>query len=232
MENKFCDKCGNKLEKGQEFCPKCGKKTVDNNKKESVKENDIVSQDNKKSKRGIIIGAIVAVLLIAGLVTGIIIKNNNDKAKAKEELEKAVERYKLDAYSFGFETLSSLADIENVGNDVKSYWYDYIYNDKYSSIDDAVDKALEKNSELIKKIDDKKKDIERDYKALLKVPDENNSELNEIKQAVKDLYNDYYDFYDVVITPTGNYTTFTSDFSRLDSSGVKKYNSLNSLLGY
>lgn len=147
MENKFCDKCGNKLEKGQEFCPKCGKKTVDNNKKESVKENDIVSQDNKKSKKGIIIGAIVAVLLIAGLVTGIIIKNNNDKAKAKEELEKAVERYKLDAYFFGFETLSSLADIENVGNDVKSYWYDYIYNDKYSSIDDAVDKALEKNSE-------------------------------------------------------------------------------------
>lgn len=26
MENKFCDKCGNKLEKGQEFCSKCGKK--------------------------------------------------------------------------------------------------------------------------------------------------------------------------------------------------------------
>lgn len=229
MENKFCDKCGNKLEKGQEFCSKCGKK---NDEKKDSKE--IVETETKKksSIKTILIIAIISVLVIGGLVAGIIIKNNNDKAKAKEELEQAVEKYKKDAYSFGYETLSSLADIESVGNDVKTYWHDYIYESKYSSIDDAVDKALEKNSELINKINDEKKTIEKDYKVLLKVPDESDSELNEIKQAVKDLYNDYYDFYDVVITPTGNYTTFTSDFSRLDSSGVKKYNTLNSLLGY
>jgi DNA-directed RNA polymerase subunit M/transcription elongation factor TFIIS len=226
MENKFCDKCGSKLEKGQEFCSKCGKKNKVKDDSNEAKEK------NKNRTKNIIIIAIVSVLVIVGLVIGIIIKNNNDKQRAKEELEQAVEKYKSDAYSFGYETLSSLADIESVGNDVKSYWYDYIYEDKYSSINDAVDKALEKNSELIETINDEKKSIEKDYKVLLNVPDENNSELNEIKDAVKDLYNDYYDFYDVVITPTGNYTSFTSDFSRLDSSGLKKYNTLNTLLGY
>jgi DNA-directed RNA polymerase subunit M/transcription elongation factor TFIIS len=226
MENKFCDKCGSKLEKGQEFCSKCGKKNKVKDDSNEAKEK------NKNRTKNIIIIDIVSVLVIVGLVIGIIIKNNNDKQRAKEELEQAVEKYKSDAYSFGYETLSSLADIESVGNDVKSYWYDYIYEDKYSSINDAVDKALEKNSELIETINDEKKSIEKDYKVLLNVPDENNSELNEIKDAVKDLYNDYYDFYDVVITPTGNYTSFTSDFSRLDSSGLKKYNTLNTLLGY
>lgn len=229
MENKYCDKCGNKLEREQEFCSKCGKKIELKKDSKEIVENEVKMSTSIKN---IIIIAIISVLVIGGLVAGIIIKNNNNKLKAKEELEQAVEKYKKDAYSFGYETLSSLADIESVGNDIKTYWYDYIYESKYSSIDDAVDKALDKNSELINRIDDKKKLIEKDYKVLLKVPDESNSELNEIKQAVKDLYNDYYDFYDVVITPTGNYKTFISDFYRLDSSGVKKYNTLNSLLGY
>lgn len=224
MEKKFCDKCGNELKKGQVFCDKCGNKIVEENDLNKVVETDT----KKKSSIKIIIIAIISVIVIAGIITGIIIKSN----KEKEQLERSIETYKLKAYSFGFETLSSLANIETVGNDVKTYWHDYIYESKYSSIDDAVDKALEKNSELIDKINDEKREIEKDYKSLLKVPDENDSELNEIKQAVKDLYNDYYDFYDVVITPTGNYTTFTSDFSRLDSSGVKKYNNLKSLLGY
>ena len=222
MENKFCDKCGNKLEEGQKFCSKCGKKSEVKN----------VSKKVKNEIKIIIIIAIISVIVIGGLIAGVIIKNNNYKIKAKEELEKLVEKYKKDAYSFCYETLSSLADIELVGNDVKTYWHDYIYESKYSSIDDAVDKALEKNSEIINKINDEKKIIEKDYKILLKVPDEGDSELNEIKQAVKDLYNDYYDFYDVVITPTGNYTTFISDFSRLDSSAVKKYDTLNLLLSY
>lgn len=220
---KFCDNCGNEIKENQSFCDKCGKKV-----ETDISENNLNKKGNIINKKTIIIAISVLVLLVIGFV----IKGNIDEKNKIQELKQSTQEYKDKAFTFSFEVLSSLADIESVGNDVKTYWYDYIYNDKYSSIDDAVDKALEDNKDKVTTIKNNKETIEKDYKFLLKVPDESNSELLEIQKAVKDLYNDYYDFYDVVITPTGNYNSFTSDFSSLDSSGVKKYNYLNSLLGY
>ena len=232
MENKFCEKCGNKLEEGQEFCSKCGNKFT-------ITQNDDGTKNMKSNKKNIITIVIISVLIICGIVAGLIIKNNNDKERAKEELERAkeeleksIEKYKSDAFTFGVDVLISLTNLESVGNDIKSYWYDFIYEDKYSSINDAVDKALEKNKNIIDSLSTDREKIEKDYKSLLKLPDENNSELIEIKEAIKDLYSDYYDFYELVVTPSGNYTKFSSEFLRLDSSGLKKYNALSDLLGY
>lgn len=184
--------------------------------------------NGKKRLINIIVLIAIIILLFSA---GVIVKNYYD-IKQEEKMKQSIEKYKKDAYLFNFEVLSSLADIEKVGNDINSYWFDYIYEDKYSSVNDAVGKALEKNEELIDKIDSEKEKIEEYYEFLQKVPDVNNKELSEIYKAINDLYSDYCKFYNVVINPTGNYQSFHYDFTQLDSSGVKKYRYLNSLLGY
>ena len=72
MENKYCSKCGNKLEKEQEFCSKCGNK-VSKEKSESV----VISKEEKIKKKGkagdiirYIFGALFALGSLANLING------------------------------------------------------------------------------------------------------------------------------------------------------------------
>lgn len=46
MENKFCSKCGNKIEEEQVFCPKCGNK-VSGTKQKSIEINKCIKQNGK-----------------------------------------------------------------------------------------------------------------------------------------------------------------------------------------
>lgn len=72
MENRYCSKCGNKLEKEQEFCSKCGNK-VSKEKSESV----VISKEEKIKKKGkaggiirYIFGALFALGSLANLING------------------------------------------------------------------------------------------------------------------------------------------------------------------
>lgn len=221
MKKKFCENCGQPLESDQDVCLSCGSKLE-----------KPVEKKSKNKKVAIIVAVVVSILLVAGIALGVILKIKNDEIKKQEALQEAVKQYKEDAYLFNLSMLISLADIETVGNDISSYWKDYIYNKKYLSVDDAVQSALNKNKSLIETINKNKITIESDYKKLLSLPDENDSELIEIKAKIKELYSEYYDFYDIVITPTGNYNSFRTEFTSHDGSAIKKYDELNTLLGH
>ena len=59
---------------------------------------------------------------------------------------------------------------------------------------------------------------------------EDNSELQDIKQAAKELYETYQDMYSCVIDVSGNYINFKSDLKDVDDQLVKKYKALKELL--
>lgn len=198
---------------------------------EEKQENYEVNATESKSaknitvkKKNILIISIIIFIVIIAVVAGVLIRINSVK--------KATEEYKANAHTFTITVLSSLADMEKVGNDISSYWHDYIFNKKYTSVNDAVSKALNKNVTLVGTVKQDKSKIEAQYQLLLKLPNETDSELIEIKDAVKELYDAYYDFYDTVITPSGSYIEFNAAFSEIDNRAIKKYNNLKNLLEY
>ena len=140
---------------------------------------------------------------------------------------------KIDYYStakvFADNILESGIKLENVGNDIKTYWSDYIYEDKYDSIDDAVDKALNDNSDNIILLKSNHLTIKSYYSELLICPD-NCKNCDDIKQKVEDTYNVYKKMYDLILSPSGNYINFTNDFREYDAEIVDKYEELTTYL--
>lgn len=140
---------------------------------------------------------------------------------------------KIDYYStaevFADNILESGIKLEDVGNDIKSYWADYIYDDKYDSIEDAVDKALNDNSYNITLLKSNHSTIKSYYSELLICPDNCNN-CDDIKQKVQDTYNVYKKMYDLILSPTGSYNDFTDEFREYDTDLANKYDELTTYL--
>lgn len=217
MDNMFCFKCGSKLDEGDTFCPNCG---INNYKEEPKSKNN-----TGKIFRNIFIITIALAISFVGIRVYI----RKDMEKNHKQIE--VSSYILKANNFETEMLLTLEDIEKLGNNISSYWNDYINNNKYNDVDDAIDNAFKDNETLVKKIKTTKEtEIDKTYKELLEIPDNSNNKLIEIKSAIKELYEEYYDFYYLILSPSGNYINFTSEFSRLDTSTSKKFRNLDILL--
>lgn len=227
-----CGKCGAELQEGQEFCPECGQKydALDSNINPAIQQfNDTVGK--KKSKiLPIILAIVIAVVGIGGYFTYSIIQENK-----KQE---AIAEYKADAKEFYSAVLTSGSNMESIGNAIQSAWGKYVnsrygtyYNGTYIySADTAVEAAQDEQSSKISAVKSKDSRIQSLYKSLLVLPDAEDQELQEIKEAVKEAYDAYEDMYDVVIDVSGSYTTFKSDFSDVDSELADTIGKLNNLL--
>lgn len=221
-----CGKCGAELQDGQEFCPKCGQKAgvaFDNAAASAISQfNAGVEKKKKQSKKlPIIIAAVLAVCVGLGvMISGIM----GDK-KAEEDMA----AYKAAAADFYSDVLSDAALLEDIGNDEVSYWHDYIYDDAYSSIEMAVLMAQVDNADSMSTVEANYDGITSAYKELLNLPENATSELEENKDAVKDVYDAYVEFYDTVMDVTGNYNSFSDAFHETDnamSSAIKKLGNL------
>lgn len=139
----------------------------------------------------------------------------------------------IDYYStaemFADDVLESGIKLEDVGNDITTYWSDYIYDDKYDSIDAAVDKALDDNSYNITLLKSNHSTIKSYYSDLMVYP-ENCEHCNEIKIKVQNTYAIYKKLYDLVISPTGSYNDFTDNFGDYDTQLANEYDELKMYL--
>lgn len=225
-----CDKCGAQLQEGQEFCPKCGQKVglkIDSNVNAAIAEfNSGLEKKKQKTKTLPII--LVVVLLVVG-IGGFTIFS----AIQKRNKELAIERYITTANSFYSECLSAGSKLETVGNEIQSNWRTYIYDNgyyykKFDSIEDAVYSALRSQSSNVTAIESSKTSIDSMYTDLLNVPED--TDLNDVKYAVQNVYDAFEDLYDCVIDVEGNYNQYTSLFSRCDSDLAKALSKLEGLL--
>ncbi len=189
----------------------------------------------KKTKAIIIVAIILALVAIVGVLVGIKIVNDKKAADAAS------------AYSSNLKTISVLmisgaADAESAGNLIKSVWYNAIYEERDSSTDkytrpdgyfvDDFNEALGNlfsDSSFVDKINgikDNQDSVARYIKELRNPPEE----FEEAYDAVKNCYDAYLTFTNLVVSPTGSLTTFSSNFNDADSDLVNKYNTLKSFV--
>ena len=237
-----CGKCGAELQEGPEFCPKCGQKVglaVDAGVNAAISQFNAGLEKKKKTSKTlpVILTIILAIIAVGGFLTYNFIQEKK-AAEAAAELAAAVEDYKSTASAFYYTVISSGVDMETIGGAIQTAWKQYInssygtyYNGTYVyNVDSAVGAAQHEQSSRISSVRDANSDISSLYKELLILPDSNNQELQEIKEAVKDVYDAYQDMYDCVISPSGNYSSWTSEFSNVDSALGKSIGNLGDLV--
>ena len=101
-----------------------------------------------------------------------------------------------------FELVSETQELlDEYADDIYSCWYDYIYEDEYSSVNSAILSAMVMNSDNIDIIESNNEQIKELYK---KAKDGKlESEVKDVMQA----YNDYYAF---VMEVSGSFNSFSA----------------------
>lgn len=122
---------------------------------------------------------------------------DSDSSESKQE--------KIAAF---YETVvESQTCMNELADDIYSYWYDAIYKDKYNgSIDLAIAYALSANSVNLEMIKENEPKIQSLYKEV------RNSELSVEIKAVMSAYSDYYEF---VVNVSGSFNTYSSSMETL-----------------
>ena len=215
---KVCESCGMELTETQEFCGRCGAKV---GVQISAPSTDAINQYNAaipKKKKSIVLPIILAIVLLVAAIGGVLVYTNIQEQNRIE----AIAEYKENAYNFYYEVLSTGATMEDIGNEIKTSWSAYVtssrYNGvKYSSVDSAVAAAQSYMSSEISTVKSNDYTIESLYDSLRDVPDSSDYTLREIKELVEEVYDAYKEMYSCIISPSGNYTSWTSEFKSVDT---------------
>ena len=144
--------------------------------------NDNVEEEkrNKNKKIGIIAAIAAVVIILLAIIAG-----GGDNS----------EQEFYDIVSETQELLDDYAD------DIYRCWYDYVYEDEYSSVNAALAAAYAMNSSNIKTIESNNNEIKELYS---KVKD---GKLKDEIKAVMQAYNEYYSF---VMEVSGSYNSFSA----------------------
>lgn len=230
--NSTCQSCGTQLN-GQQFCPNCGTnafQTAANSYSTPATPQQLpqqpfiqTMQPKAKTKTAPIIIAVVVLLAIVGGIFGY---NQIQKNNKKE----AIAEYVKDAKTFQTTALTSGVKLEAIAKTIRTYWYSYVSNGTYSSVDGAVSAALLNESSNVSSVKTSKATLESLYSKLSTIPDGTDKELGELKTAVKDAYDAYNQFHNYILNPSGNYYTFISQATQYDSTCAAKIKNLYSLL--
>lgn len=221
VKNNFCSNCGEIMKKNSYFCSNCGTKVED--------------RDNSEGKGKRNIKLFMAVGIILFLIIGAYLINNVIQEKKVEEAriqaEKSKEKYLSDVESFASITLNAGVTLEDISDYIQSEWYDAIYEDEYDDINDAIRVAMLVKYEEIDTAETQYNLVETSFSDVKKVPEGiEDDNIDEISDAVKDLYNLYTDYYNFAIEPTGNYTSYSERNNSITDEFSSKYRALENLL--
>ena len=91
--------------------------------------------------------------------------------------------------------------LDEYADDIYSCWYDYIYEDEYSSVDSAILSAMIRNSDNIEIIEANNEQIKELYK---------NAKDGKLESEVKDVMHAYNDYYAFVMEVSGSFNSFSA----------------------
>lgn len=201
-----CKYCQSEIDKKATVCPYCRR---------------------KQSNIGFTLFIIISIVIIACSSLYIILNHimNNSLSSIDESF------LKEDASSFTIEYVRNCAELEKIANEVKSYWYDSIFEDKYNGdINEATKQALEDNKVKVQNQKDGYDDMKTSYTEIIN----SNCKTDyciKIKDNIKNAYKIYKNFYDLAIYPSGSYYQYSDNFKKIDSKASQQYEELEILLG-
>lgn len=232
-----CKECGGVISDDDIVCPQCGCPTEYNDEPQKVEVTNVKLEVNKK-KRNIILAAI-AIIIIGG-VTGVFVKHQLDKKHAQE----VVTTYKRNLNTAVTTMLSGAAKAETAGELIHDVWYNAIYkksdtktdkftkeesgylsNDYFVSDFNTALTNLFIDSDFANDIGQIKLNQEQVQKLMkdLKNPPQ---EYQDAYDALKKFYEAYTQLVGCAVNPTGNLSSYTSDFNDADTNTMNCYKAM------
>lgn len=227
-----CGNCGAELEDGQAFCPKCGHKAgiaIDNNVNAAINQfNAGVEKKKKKSKA---LPIVIALVLVVAIAIGAFVSSTMSAKKAEETKKEYIENVE----EFLSLSLTAGSNLEDIADTIQEYWYDNIWNDMWGDdINDAILYAMIAKSDEIDQAETYDSQMKDLYSKIKKVPDglaeEDVDDIEELCEAVKDLYNVYTDFYSLATDPSGSYNSYSDSNNDTTDEFLSCYRALENLL--
>lgn len=226
-----CSECGKEMSPKKKICPNCGCPVSENNNDTEAAAQKVELTKvavGKNTKMALLFAGIgIAVLIIIMLLV-----NGANSKSYKENLDIIIVKM-----------LDGGATAEECGNLIKKVWYNTIYEksdyttnkytkDNYGRFYDDFNTSLNNlfySSDFKEKIDSIKSNQEEvnDLMKKLKNP---SSEWEEAYDDLKDYYDSYLDLTNLVISPTGSLTTFSSKFNDADTDMLNSYSKMKSYL--
>lgn len=233
-----CDECGAILTETDEVCPNCGcpveKKATENETKPQQVE--VASIKMAKKTKRLILGVIIALIIcVAG---GVGYKIYSD-SKAEQEYQNAYNEYIANLEQAQILMIAGGSDAESLCNLTLRVWGNAIYEerddetDKYTRPDgwwvSDFNEALA-NLYLDSDTQDTISDIESNQasvKELIKKLQNPPEGLDKCYDTVSDLYEAYKTLTDLAISPSGNYSGFSTNKSDAVSDFMSAYEKLD-----
>jgi hypothetical protein len=216
---KTCAECGAELESDASVCMNCGCPV----ESEVSADQPVKKEDEKKEsffKKHKVPVIIVGVLALVALIIILVLVGMGNAAAAKHQA------YVDNLNKVYSEMLSGASESEKMGGEVHDIWYSAIWKDdetwdssieKYHSDDfNAALKKYFNDTETLKKevsIASHTSAIDEAMKEMQDPPDD----LKNACDAMNDAYKEYKTLSELATNPTGNLTTFTSQFNQADT---------------
>lgn len=230
VEQNLCEECGTVLPEGATECPECGCPVHldENTKLQRVSVANVELEGIKpKTKKAIIMALIILVLAIAGYFGFTSISKGNISSQYKKDLSSAVSLMWLGGYQ-----------AESAGSLIHDVWYNTIYEksdyttDKYTKVGSTFNDdfntsllRLELSDEFTSKtksIRSNQETVENLMKKLQNPPEDQKS----AHAALMNLYDSYIDMVNLALSPSGNLSSYTTNFNNADSSFSKYYKAI------
>ena len=230
-EHLKCEECGKEIPDGETSCSSCGCPINADIKEELPQKVEIKNGNSPKldsNKRNKIIVVVAVILAIVGIAFAV----NHQKT----ERYKSILKYTTEIM------LEGAAAAEDVGGLVHDVWYNTIFEesdsitDKYTKdgywfYDDFNDSlaALSTDSDFEIKVNFIKANREFVKESMKELTDPPRK-YQEAYETLKDYYDAYLDLTNLVVNPSGNLQSYTSNYNDADSDVLKCYNVMQSYI--
>ena len=231
----ICEECGAEIPQGADSCPNCGcpvpvdgEENTEAPQKVELTSVKIPKLDQRKKK--IVVGSIIGVIVLIAAIS-LIISQMRQATAAQLSAD-----YSENISTVSAAILSSAIQTEEAGNLIHDVWYNCIFeeNDPETNeytrpngyyLDDFNDALanLFSDETFSQQLSSIKNDQETVTDLMRKMSDPP-EEFEDAYEALRELFDAYTEFTNLVISPSGNLQTFTSNFNDADSALLNCYN--------
>ena len=234
----ICEECGAEIPQGADSCPNCGcpvpvdgEENTEAPQKVELTSVKIPKLDQRKKK--IVVGSIIGVIVLIAAIS-LIISQMRQVTAAQLSAD-----YSENISTVSAAILSSAIQTEEAGNLIHDVWYNCIFeeNDPETNeytrpngyyLDDFNDALanLFSDETFSQQLSSIKNDQETVTDLMRKMSDPP-EEFEDAYEALRELFDAYTEFTNLVINPSGNLQTFTSNFNDADSALLNCYNAMS-----